>query len=91
MQVESDQTLCPACGAAELKFFALLHHMICAYVGPQYDFAPTLAGHRCPKCRRAILLGDPGCEIVGTSARCENCSNELIVFPRNREAERTSS
>lgn len=33
------QTLCPACGAEGLEFFPVLHHMICAYIGPQYDFA----------------------------------------------------
>ena len=89
MQVEWDQTVCPACGADKLTFFPLLHHMICAYVGPQYDFAPGPAGDTCPKCRHAIPSDDPACEIVGTSARCDQCSNELFVFPRGREAERT--
>ena len=44
MQIEADQSLCPACGAEGLEIFPVLHHMMCAYVGPQYDFAPAAAG-----------------------------------------------
>jgi uncharacterized protein (UPF0212 family) len=64
MQIEAGQTLCPACGAEGLKFFPVLHHMICAYVGPQYDFIPAATGYTCPKCRRGITSGDTACEIV---------------------------
>ena len=81
MQIEAGQTLCPACGADGLKFFPVLHHMICAYVGPQYDFAAALAGFTCPKCRREIVWGDQACEIVGTSARCVQCRKEMVVSP----------
>jgi len=70
MQIEADQRVCPACGAEGLEMFPVLHHMMCAYVGPQYDFAAALDGYTCPKCRRAIVSGDHACEIVGTSARC---------------------
>ena len=41
MQIERDQSVCPACGAGGLEIFPVLHHMICAYVGPQYDFASS--------------------------------------------------
>jgi hypothetical protein len=81
MQIEGEQSVCPACGAAGLKFFPLLHHMICAYVGPQYDFAPAAVGYGCPKCRREIVFGDPACEIVGMSARCVRCHKEMAVSP----------
>ena len=40
MQIEADQSVCPACGAEGLEIFPVLHHMMCAYVGPQYDFTP---------------------------------------------------
>jgi len=70
MQIESDQTVCPACGAEGLEIVPVLHHMMCAYVGPQYDFPASAAGYTCPKCRRDIVSGDPACEIVGTSAPC---------------------
>jgi hypothetical protein len=81
MQIEADQTVCPACGAEGLKIFPVLHHMPCAYVGPQYDFASAAAGYTCPKCRRGIVLGDPACEIVGTSARCVRCRKEMMMSP----------
>jgi hypothetical protein len=81
LQIEADQTVCPACGAEGLEFFPVFHHTICAYIGPQYDFIPAVAGYTCPKCRRGIVSGDTACEIVGTSARCVGCGKEMIVSP----------
>lgn len=81
MQIEADQSVCPACGAEGLEIFPVLHHMMCAYVGPQYDFGAAAAGYVCPKCRREIVSGDPACEIVGMSARCVRCSKEMMVSP----------
>ncbi len=81
MQIERDQSLCPACGFAALELFPVFHHMICAYIGPQYDFAPAVAGYTCPKCRREIVSGDHACEIIGTSARCIQCRKEMVVSP----------
>ena len=81
MQIEGESSVCPACGAPSLQFFPVLHHMICAYVGPQYDFAATPAGYICPKCQRDIVSGDPACESVGTSGRCPRCRQEMVVLP----------
>jgi hypothetical protein len=81
MQIEENQSLCPACGAEGLEFFSVIHHMICAYIGPQYDFAQAVAGYTCPKCRRDIVSGDPAGEIVGMSARCVRCRKEMVVSP----------
>ncbi len=81
MQIELEQTVCPACGAGDLKYYPVFHHMICAYVGPQYDFLPAVAGYTCPKCRRDIISGDHACEIVGTSALCVRCRLEMVVSP----------
>jgi Thaumarchaeal output domain 1 len=81
MQIESDQSVCPACGAEQLEIVPVLHHMMCAYIGPEYDFALADAGYACPKCRRAIMSGDSACEIVGTSARCVRCRKEMMVSP----------
>ena len=81
MQIEEGQSSCPACGAAGLQLFPVLHHMVCAYVGPQYDFGAAPAGYTCPKCRRDIVSGDQACEIVGTSARCPRCRKEMVVSP----------
>ena len=33
MQIDADQSVCPACGADGLELFPVFHHMICAYVG----------------------------------------------------------
>jgi hypothetical protein len=83
VQIEGNQTVCPACGAEGLQIFPVFHHMICAYVGPEYDFAPAVAGYSCPKCRRDIVSG-AACEIVGTSARCLRCRKEMVVSPPDR-------
>jgi uncharacterized protein with PIN domain len=80
MQIESDQTVCPACGGG-LEIVPVLHHMMCAYIGPQYDFAAAADRYTCPKCRRDVVSGDTACEIVGTSARCQRCGEEMIVSP----------
>jgi DNA-directed RNA polymerase subunit RPC12/RpoP len=81
MQIERERLTCPACGAEGLEFFPLMHHMMCAYVGPEYDFIPADAGYTCPKCRRAIVSGDSATEILGTSARCTRCRQEMVVSP----------
>jgi hypothetical protein len=81
MQIESDQSVCPACGTAGLEFFPVFHHMSCAYVGQEYDFPPAAAGYSCPKCGRDIGSGASDCEIVGTSARCIHCNKEMVVSP----------
>jgi hypothetical protein len=81
MQVRGNQSACVACGAAELEFFPVLHHMICAYVGPQYDFDVTVTGYACPKCKRDIVSGDQACEVVGMSARCVQCRKEMVISP----------
>ena len=84
MQIEADRKVCPACGAGRLEMFPVLHHMVCAYIGPQYDFIATAAGYGCPKCGLDIVSEDPACEIVGTSARCARCRNEMVVSPPPR-------
>jgi hypothetical protein len=80
MQIEPGQSLCPACGG-NVEHFLVFHHMLCAYVGPRYDFAREAETYICPKCRRSIVSLDPACEIVGTSARCVRCRMEMIVSP----------
>ena len=81
VQIEWNQTVCPACGAQALEVVPVLHHMICAYIGPEYDFIPSASGYTCPKCRHGIVADDNACEIVGTSARCSRCRTEMVVSP----------
>jgi hypothetical protein len=79
-RISAHQMVCPVC-RKRLEIAPLLHHMICAYVGPAYDFTATGIEYVCPKCRRGIVSGDDGCEIVGTSARCIGCGTETVVEP----------
>lgn len=81
MQIASEYPRCPVCRAADVELVPLLHHMICAYVGPEYDFSTVGDRYCCPKCRRAIVSGAATCEIVGTSARCRRCGSEMVVSP----------
>jgi len=81
MQIEVSECLCPVCGTTALDFFAVLHHMPCAYVGPAYDFTPAAGGYVCPKCARGIAGSAPDCEIIGTCARCRRCGAEIVVSP----------
>ncbi|WP_455987621.1 TackOD1 domain-containing metal-binding protein [Methylorubrum extorquens] len=81
MNIAAGQSSCPLCGAEHLEITPVLHHMICAYIGPQYDFAAVPNGYACPKCRRSIVSDDMACEIVGVSARCTACGKEMIVSP----------
>jgi DNA-directed RNA polymerase subunit RPC12/RpoP len=78
MQIDTDHPVCPACGG-RVTLVPLLHHMICAYVGPSYDFTEAGENYVCPKCRREIVSGTS--EIVGTSGRCERCYREMAVKP----------
>jgi len=81
VQIRADQSLCPVCKSARLELFPILHHMICAFVGPTYDFVEKEAGYTCPKCQRDIVSCDETCEIVGASARCADCFKEMVVSP----------
>lgn len=81
MQIENGETACPACGSQLVQSSPVLHHMICAYVGPAYDFRLETDEYACPKCRRTISSKDVTCEIVGTSARCLRCCREMVVSP----------
>ena len=69
---------CPACGSSETEAAPIVHHLICAYVGPSYDFEAQ-HGHRCPKCLRTLRDHDDAAEIVGESARCRLCETEFVV------------
>ena len=83
MQIDADQSLCPACGGG-LDFFPVFHHMMCAYVGPEYDFTPSSRRLQLPEMPRPIVSGDDACEIVGTSARCSRCNKEMVVSPPSK-------
>ncbi|NBJ13111.1 hypothetical protein GR304_19745 [Microvirga sp. SYSU G3D207] len=64
-----------------LKTSPVIHHMICAYVGPDYDFDTTDEGCRCPKCRRVLRDENSDWEVVGSSAFCTSCRTEFVIAP----------
>lgn len=70
---------CRACGAGGLRVSPIFHHMICAYVGPDYDFAPDPAGCRCPKCQRVLRDEDHDWEVLGSSTLCPACGAEGVL------------
>ena len=80
MIIDSSRWVCPDC-AARLAVFPVLHHMICAYVGPSYNFPGDRQRFRCPKCERRIISNDLACEIVATSWRCPRCGKETVMPP----------
>ncbi len=69
---------CPACGHANYERGPVVHHMLCAYVGPLYDFAVSDGSRRCPKCRLLLNDGADDSEIIGYSYRCAACGDEEV-------------
>ena len=78
MRPGATRITCPVCRTEDAEIHAIVHHLICAYVGPDYDFEVE-EGYRCPKCLRALRDHDPHAEIVGDGARCRLCGTEFIV------------
>ncbi|MBB4038758.1 DNA-directed RNA polymerase subunit RPC12/RpoP [Microvirga flocculans] len=79
MPAEGARPACPFCGAAASRVVPVIHHMICAYVGPEYDFEREEKGYRCPKCRRPLRDEAQDWEAVGASAQCSRCHAEFLV------------
>ena len=99
MQIEADQLVCPACGS-RLDLSPGFHHMMCAYVGPEYDFVPTADGYDCPKCRRSIVSGDPSLRDHGNERAVQPMSQGngglaakqcAIVIPSGDQSEAVGS
>lgn len=66
---------CPVCNSGKVTVVPIYHHMLCAYVGPSYDFMQALDRTFCPKCKRELLAAN--WEIVGDCFYCEDCSAEV--------------
>lgn len=67
---------CRTCGAGSLTRHPVVHHFLCAYVGPRYDFAGPDDGLICPKCRLTLLGSGEDNEIIGYCTRCPDCGRE---------------
>lgn len=70
---------CNKCGADAGAQYPVLHHFICSYVGPEYDFAKQTVGKLCPKCNRLITDDGKDWEIIGDCQFCTQCGDESMV------------
>lgn len=70
-------TACRTCGCEGLTRHPVIHHFLCAYVGPRYDFVMEEDALACPKCRLALSPAGDDNEIVGYSTRCPACGREF--------------
>ena len=70
---------CPRCGAPAGAPTPILHHLVCAYVGPAYDFPQLDEVCVCPKCRRVLTSHGRDWEIIDDCVRCDHCGAETHV------------
>ncbi|HBZ67760.1 MAG TPA: hypothetical protein DEO70_13080 [Bacteroidales bacterium] len=65
---------CPKCESADLVTENLIHHFVCAYVGPEHDF---LSGDYlvCPKCNRMLRHIGVDYDKPSLIYNCKNCSH----------------
>jgi DNA-directed RNA polymerase subunit RPC12/RpoP len=73
---------CARCGSKSVVLSDVVHHLVCAYVGPDYDFDLHLESGRCPKCHRNLLPWRNDWEVVSSSLRCAECGHEAVVDHR---------
>lgn len=65
---------CPKCHSADLVTENLIHHFVCAYVGPEHDFhsGDYLV---CPKCNRMLRHIGVDYDKPSLIYNCRNCSH----------------
>lgn len=65
---------CPKCGSGDLVTENLIHHFVCAYVGPEHDFhsGDYLV---CPKCNRMLRHIGVDYDKPSLVYTCRNCLN----------------
>ena len=65
---------CPKCDSADLVTENLIHHFVCAYVGPEHDF-PSGDYMVCPKCNRMLRHIGVDYDKPSVVYNCRNCSH----------------
>lgn len=70
---------CSKCGAVNSSKHLVLHHFVCAYVGPDYDFKAPNDITKCPKCHRTLTKKNSDWEVVGESQYCHDCGHEEMI------------
>lgn len=66
------------CGCERVERSPVIHHFLCAYVGPGYDFMRKADEYFCPKCRLAIDKCGGDSEVIGYSLSCNDCGAEWV-------------
>ncbi len=64
---------CPSCRSPHLSTVTLLHHLRCAYQGPEHDFRAADGHLICPKCARELRHYGSDYERSGTVQECQDC------------------
>jgi hypothetical protein len=65
---------CPKCQSADLVTENLIHHFLCAYIGPEHDF---ISGDYlvCPKCNRMLRHIGVDYDKPSIIYNCQNCTH----------------
>lgn len=67
--------LCASCGSPHVTEQAVLHHLSCAYQGPEPDFRTRTDGLICPKCRQALTFFSLDYDRPGSLYICHACNH----------------
>jgi len=75
---------CPSCRSPDIADVRLIHHLRCAYLGPESDFETSDRRLVCPKCSRELRHYGSDHEAAGTALKCGGCgysgSEPLVGF-----------
>lgn len=64
--------LCPSCTSAQLKAENIIHHFVCAYIGPESDFV-TDGSLVCPKCKKVCRHIGVDYDKPSLAYECQDC------------------
>ena len=64
--------LCPSCTSAQLKEENIMHHFVCAYVGPESDFMVD-GSLVCPKCKKVCRHIGVDYDKPSVAYECQDC------------------
>jgi hypothetical protein len=71
--------ICQKCPSEAIVIEPVIHHFLCAYVGPTTDFESHQESVICPKCNHALSKTSKDWEPIGFSITCRYCSNQSIA------------